>query len=156
MTIKARLSATTRSVHTHRTSCHKRETVRSCLPRVHPRGSPSLCLFSERPALQFTVYVDGLMLPAACTARLASLRYQPSTPTRPPSIILAPVLWCSPRPSFFVDGRGRRQQAVDRSASKAITPQACSFRAISPLLCLKVEIVFCAGQRLVGTWGFRL
>ena len=38
----------------------------------------------------FAVYVDGLMLPAACRARLASLRYQPSTPTRslPPNSTL--------------------------------------------------------------------
>lgn len=136
MTIKARLSATTRSVHTHRASYRKRETVRFLSSSFHPRVgsfrtlgplaahpalsylSLSFSLTSERPALQFTVYVDGLMLPAACTARLASLRYQPSTPTQPPTIVLTPVLWFSPpplpRPPFFIADRGRRQHAVDR------------------------------------------
>lgn len=135
VTIKARLNATTRSVHTHRASYRKRESVRflsssfqPCQPASHAQplaAHPDLAsLSSERPALQFTVYVDGLMLPAACTARLASLRYQPSTPTQPPSIVLTPALWFSPpRPPFFVADRGRRQHAVDRSASKTlVTP----------------------------------
>lgn len=37
----------------------------------------------------FTVYVDGLMLPVACTARLASLRRQPSIPTQLPLCVLS-------------------------------------------------------------------
>ena len=130
VTIKARLSATTRSVHTHRASYRKRETVRFLSSSFHPRVGPlrtlnpsrltlrsstslplslslslSLSLTSARPALQFTVYVDGLMLPAACTARLASLRYQPSTPTQPPTIVLTPVLWFSPPASVFLRRR---------------------------------------------------
>ena len=40
VTIKARLSATTRSVHTHRASYRKRETVRFLSSSFHPRVGP--------------------------------------------------------------------------------------------------------------------
>lgn len=69
-----------------------------------------------RTALQFTVYVDGLMLLAACTARLASLRYQPSTPTQPHSIILTTPrsMVFLLRPSVCLSSRHRDRNVFDQ------------------------------------------
>ena len=91
------------------------------------------------------------MLPAACTARLASLRYQPSTPTQPPSNRSHPCSMVLPR--FFVAGRGRRQHAVGSPIGQR---KPCYRSIIYSRLFYFYFWIFCASfrnyERTIGEW----